>query len=130
ASRLTGWRLDVKGEAEAEEEARNSRQSLVAIPGIGDVTAELLYQDGFKSAEELAGADIERVTQVEGVSTDKATSIVKSAQAHVEQKRIEAEARAVADAAAAEAAALEAAAAFAAPAEAPAEKSEIGDDNA
>src|SRR5205814_10362261 len=48
ASRLTGWRLDVKGEAEAEEEARNARQSLVAIPGIGDVTAELLHQDGFK----------------------------------------------------------------------------------
>ena len=122
--------MDVKGEAEAEEEARNARQSLVAIPGIGDVTAELLYQDGFKSAEELAGADIERVTQVEGVSTDKATSIVKSAQAHVEQKRIEAEARAVADAAAAEAAALEAAAAFAAPAEAPVAKSEVGDENA
>jgi N utilization substance protein A len=84
----------------------------MAIPGIGDVTAELLYQDGFKSAEELAGADIERVTQVEGVSTDKATGIVKSAQAHVEQKRLEAEARAAEDAAAAEAAALEAAAAF------------------
>jgi N utilization substance protein A len=134
ASRLTGWRLDVKGEAEAEEEARNARQSLMAIPGIGDVTAELLYQDGFKSAEELAAADIDRVTQVEGVSTDKATGIVKSAQAHVEQKRVEAEARAVADAAAAEAAALEAAAAFAASAEASGAEADgandgVGDDN-
>jgi N utilization substance protein A len=97
ASRLTGWRLDVKGEAEAEEEARNARQSLVAIPGIGDVTAELLYQDGFKSAEELALADVDRMGQVEGVSSEKAAGIIKSAQAHVEQKRIEAEARAVAD---------------------------------
>lgn len=112
ASRLTGWRLDVKGEAEAEEEARNARQSLMAIPGIGDVTAELLYQDGFKSAEELAVADPERVGQVEGVSSEKASGIVKSAKAHVEQKRLEAEARAAEEAAAAEAAALEAAAAF------------------
>jgi hypothetical protein len=78
------------------------------------VTAELLYQDGFKSAEELAGADPDRVGQVEGVSHDKASGIVKSAQAHVEQKRLEAEARAAEDAAAAEAAALDAAAAFSA----------------
>ena len=78
ASRLTGWRLDVRGEAEAEEEARNARQSLMAIPGIGDVTAELLYQDGFKSAEELrARADVDRVGQVEGVSSDKAAGIVE-----------------------------------------------------
>jgi len=99
----------------------------VAIPGIGDVTAELLYQDGFKSAEELAAADVDRVGQVEGVSAEKAAGIVKSAQAHVEQKRIEAEARAVADAAAAEAAALEAAAAFAASAAEAESESKAGD---
>src|SRR6267142_1176180 len=66
ASRLTGWRLDVRGEAEAEEEARNARASLVSVPGIGDVTAELLYQHGFKSAEELATSDVDTVTQVDG----------------------------------------------------------------
>ena len=56
ASRLTGWRLDVRGESEAEDEARKARASLMAVPEIGDVTAELLYQHGFKSAEELAAA--------------------------------------------------------------------------
>ena len=34
-------------------------------PGIGDVTAELLYQNGFKSAEELAASDVETVGEVE-----------------------------------------------------------------
>jgi N utilization substance protein A len=118
ASRLTGWRLDVKGEAEAEEEARNARASLVSVPGIGDVTAELLYQHGFKSAEELATSDVDTVAQVDGVTAEKATTIIAAAQKHVEQKRVEAEARAAADAAAAEAAAVEAAAAEAAAAEA------------
>ncbi|TMA82775.1 MAG: transcription termination/antitermination protein NusA [Deltaproteobacteria bacterium] len=114
ASRLTGWRLDVRGEAEAEEEARNARASLVSVPGIGDVTAELLYQHGFKSAEELATSDVDTVTQVDGVSAEKATTIIAAAQKHVEEKRAEAEARAEADAraeaearAAAEAAAAE-----------------------
>src|SRR5439155_1062783 len=94
ASRLTGWRLDVRGEAEAEEEARNARASLVSVPGIGDVTAELLYQHGFKSAEELATSDVDTVTQVDGVSAEKATTIIAAAQKHVEEKRAEAEARA------------------------------------
>ena len=94
ASQLTGWRLDLRGEAEAEEEARNARGSLMSVPGIGDVTAELLYQDGFKSAEELAASEVETVAQVDGVSAEKAAAIIKAAQAHVEQKRVEAEARA------------------------------------
>ena len=110
ASRLTGWRLDVRGEAEAEEEARNARASLMSVPGIGDVTAELLYQHGFKSAEELAASDVETVAQVDGVSPEKAAAIIGSAQKHVEQKRLEAEARAVEEAAAAVRAAAAAAA--------------------
>jgi len=112
ASKLTGWRLDVRGEAEAEEEARNARASLMSVPGIGDVTAELLYQHGFKSADELAASDAENVAQVDGVSPEKASSIIAAARAHVEQRRLEAEARAAeARAAAAAAAAAEAAAA-------------------
>jgi N utilization substance protein A len=103
ASRLTGWRLDVRGEAEAEEEARNARASLMSVPGIGDVTAELLYQHGFKSAEELATSDVDTVAQVDGVSPEKAGTIIASAQTHVEQKRAAAEARAAEEAAEAEA---------------------------
>src|SRR4029453_10146827 len=57
ASRLTGWKLDVRSESEAEDEARHARASLSAIPGLGDVTAELLYQYGFKSAEGVAAPD-------------------------------------------------------------------------
>ena len=38
ASRLTGWKLDVRSESEAEDEARRARASLSAIPGLGDVT--------------------------------------------------------------------------------------------
>jgi len=57
AHRLTGWKLDVRSEMEAEEEARSARASLNAIPGIGDINAELLYQWGFRSAEQLSEAD-------------------------------------------------------------------------
>jgi len=102
ASRLTGWKLDVRSESEAEDEARRARASLTAIPELGDVTAELLYQYGFKSAEELAASDEDTVAEVDGVGPERATGILTAAREHV--ARVQAEAEAAAEAAAAAAA--------------------------
>jgi len=104
ASRLTGWKLDVRSESESEDEARRARQSLSAIPGIGDVTAELLFQHGFKSAEELAQADEGTLAEVDGLQPEKIVSVLTAARAHVEEQRRAAEeaaAQAAAQAAAA-----------------------------
>src|SRR5580692_7462654 len=113
AHRLTGWKLDVRSEAEAEEEARSARASLNAIPGIGDINAELLYQWGFRSAEQLSEAD-ETAFDVEGISAERAQQIINAARDHVANKKVAAaekaaaaeEAAASAATAAAEAAAL------------------------
>jgi len=102
ASRLTGWKLDVRSESEAEEEQRRARASLIAIPGIGDVTAEYLLQEGFRSAEELAESDIETLAEVDGVGPERAEAVLQAAKEHVEALR-QAEAEAAAAAAAAEA---------------------------
>jgi N utilization substance protein A len=104
ASRLSGFKLDVRSESEADEEARQARASLVGVPGIGDVAAELLYQNGFKSAEEVAQADEPTLAEIEGLGPERSASILKAARAHVEAKKREAEAAAVAAASAAEAA--------------------------
>jgi N utilization substance protein A len=103
ASRLTGWKLDVRSESEAEDEARRARTSLTAIPELGDVTAELLYQYGFKSAEELATSDEDTVAEVDGVGPERAIGILSAAREHV--ARLQAEAAASAEAAAVAAAA-------------------------
>ena len=109
AHRLTGWKLDVRSEAEAEEEARNARQSLNAIPGIGDINAELLFQLGFRSSEQLAEAD-ETSFDVEGISQDRAHQLIAAAREHVSKKKAEAAAKAQAEADAASNEALKAAA--------------------
>src|SRR5437870_4621827 len=118
ASRLTGWKLDVRSEAEAEDEARRARSSLTAIPNVGDVTAELLYQSGFKSAEELAASDEETVGEIEGIGPERAGGLLAAAREHVQRVR---EQEAVAAAEAAAAAALAAAGSGEASAAAPAE---------
>jgi len=91
ASRLTGFKLDVRSESEADEEARQARASLTSVPGIGDVAAELLYQNGFKSAEEVAQSDEAALAEIEGLGPDKVASILKAARAFVETKQQEAE---------------------------------------
>ncbi len=89
AHRLTGWKLDVRSEAEAEEEARSARASLNAIPGIGDINAELLYQWGFRSAEQLAEANEDNF-EVEGISPERARQVIYAAREWVANKsRIE-----------------------------------------
>jgi len=108
AHRLTQWKLDVRSEAEAEEEARAARASLNAIPAIGDINAELLFQWGFRSAEQLAEADEENF-DVEGISPERARQIINAARAHVAEKRKQEEARAKAEADAEKARAAEAA---------------------
>jgi len=100
ASRLTGFRLDVRSEAEAEEEAKRARESLKAVPGIGDFAAELLYQNGFKSAEEVALADEQALADIDELGPEKAPVIIGAARAHVEALRAQAEADAAAAAAA------------------------------
>jgi transcription termination/antitermination protein NusA len=92
ASRLSGWRIDVRGEAEAEEEIRRARVSIGAIPGINDLVAELLCQAGFKSAEEVAESELEEILDVEGIGKEKAEVVYKTSREYVvEKRRIEAE---------------------------------------
>ena len=87
ASRLTNWRIDVRSEAEAEEETRRARQSISSIPGIGDFATELLYQAGFKSAEDIADSELEEILDVDGISKEKAEALYASAKQYVAEKR-------------------------------------------
>jgi transcription termination factor NusA len=50
------------------------------------MTAELLYQQGFKSAEEVAAADLDALLDVDGVGEEKAMAILQAARDHVAAK--------------------------------------------
>ena len=125
ASRLAGWRIDVRSESEADEETRRARISLGAVPGINDMVAELLYQSGFKSAEELAEADLETILDVDGIGPEKAEVIYKASREYVAEKRRKEEEQKALAQAAAEAAAE---AATEATTEAPATEGDVTED--
>jgi N utilization substance protein A len=143
ASKLTGWRLDIKGEAEKKAEieaemermARASRE-LAALPGIGPTIASRLLENGFRTIEEVALASLEDLTSIEGIAETMAINLHDISQEIVdamargedpvgiraeEEARVRAAEEERAEAEAALAAQLEAAEAFAA-AESPEEE--------
>lgn len=79
ASKLSGWRIDVRSESVAEEESKRARRQLESIPGIGFGESELLYQEGYRSVKEVSAANIDDLRQIEGIDTDRAESIWESA---------------------------------------------------
>lgn len=83
ASKLSGWRIDVRSISVAEEEAKRARQALESIPEIGIAYAELLFQSGYRNAREVSEANLEELMEIEGITGETASAILKSAKAYV-----------------------------------------------
>ena len=81
ASKLTGWRIDVRSESVAEEETKRVRAQLDSIPEIGFNESELLFQEGYRTIREVANASYEELAAVEGIGPDRAASILGNARA-------------------------------------------------
>ncbi|MBW1989029.1 MAG: transcription termination factor NusA [Deltaproteobacteria bacterium] len=57
ASKLTGWRLDVKDEKSYNRTMQEGYASLLELPGMSVSVADALYEKGFFSVDELAQAN-------------------------------------------------------------------------
>jgi N utilization substance protein A len=86
ASKLTGWRIDVLSETRAQERNEAARRSLLEVPGIGEITVELLFMEGYRSAEEVAQASEEDLAQIEGIGVEKAKAMIRAARQVVEKR--------------------------------------------
>jgi transcription termination/antitermination protein NusA len=85
ASKLTGWRIDVRSESVAEEESKRARKALESIPGIGFGESELLYQEGYRSVPEVAQAAVEDLIAIEGLDAERAGHILAGARQIAEE---------------------------------------------
>jgi transcription termination/antitermination protein NusA len=85
AVQLTKWDIDIKSETEMKDLIENAQKSLGQIPGIGNIIAQKLYQEGFTTPEELAKADPELLMSLPGIGHVKAEKIVQSAKDFLKQ---------------------------------------------
>ena len=79
ASKLTGWKIDVRSVGAVEKENKQALESLESISGVDFSMAQLLLQDGFRSAKHVADATVEELLEIEGMNEDLAKSIIASA---------------------------------------------------
>ncbi len=86
ASKLTEWRIDVKSESKYQKSLKEGYESLLALRGVGDATADNLYEAGFASAEELSGAQVEELLAIPGISQQKAEKFIDAAKTYVEEQ--------------------------------------------
>ena len=93
ASKLVGWKLDIKSEAEkkAEIEAEMERMAhasreLSSLPGIAQPTVARLLDAGFRSIEEICLASLEDLTSIDGISEDEAIEIHDAAEQALEAR--------------------------------------------
>jgi N utilization substance protein A len=86
ASKLTGWHLDVQSETKYSEIMKSGYDSLMALPGVDEAFADLLYKKGFISAEEIGNASVEDLLGVDEEKIDEvfAEKLINEAIAYVE----------------------------------------------
>jgi len=83
ASKLTGWRIDVKSETKYGEALRDGYRSLLDVVGVGEVRADVLFQAGYGSAEALADADPSDLAALPDIGEEKAASLISDARRYL-----------------------------------------------
>ena len=72
---LTDWKIDIRSESEAAEVAKKAREALYQIPEVSDTNVELLYDAGYRSAEEIFKNGVEKLKLIPGLDEEVATRL-------------------------------------------------------
>ncbi|MBT9131526.1 transcription termination/antitermination protein NusA [candidate division NPL-UPA2 bacterium Unc8] len=80
AVELTGWKISIEGETEVIKARRVAIDKLTKLSGVGERLAENLIEAGLRELEEIATADIKRLTSIAGIGKSKADALKKAAE--------------------------------------------------
>jgi transcription termination/antitermination protein NusA len=98
AAKLTGWRIDIKSEEEKRREVEAQLEGFevaaaadqpppeaekpaapVSVTGVSDKTMRNLVEAGFDTAEKIAAATVEALSEVQGIGAKTAERIIAAA---------------------------------------------------
>jgi N utilization substance protein A len=92
ASRLTGWKTDIKSEAEVEKTSRKVIDDLVSMLNINEILARILFDEYLRDMRDIARLSPEEMNKITSISIDDCKRIIDSAKAiltETEQKAAE-----------------------------------------
>lgn len=64
ASNLTGWKIDIKTEEQMRAEKEQSLAMLTGLPSVGKVSAEILFNEGFRKLEDIVFTSPEAIKNI------------------------------------------------------------------
>ena len=79
ASKLTGWKIDIKSESKMEKISAEILEKFKGLPNVGDVASRVLYNESFRSLKEVAEVDPEDLARILGLDKEKAMEVVEAA---------------------------------------------------
>lgn len=85
ASRLLGWRIDVKSEQRWNNLQDPGYQTLLALPGIEESLADQLFAKGIVSAMSLAGKEVADLLFIRSLDEEAAAQLIEAAATAVSQ---------------------------------------------
>ncbi len=98
AVQLTGWKIDIKSETKALQEAEAAKVAFMLVPGMTDLVAQVLINQGVESVAELAEIPVEALASFPGVGQELAERLRESAGDPEIREKAEAAAAAVMEA--------------------------------
>lgn len=101
ASQLTEWKIDIKTESRVKQEQQEVLSLLTSLPSVSEVTASLLYNDGFYSLEHIAFCEPDVLMKVGSLDEDEVSTLQKAARValmeKLEEMPVESDSEAVSD---------------------------------
>ncbi len=79
ASQLTEWRIDIKTDSQVKREQQDVVSLLITLPSIKEVTANILYTEGFHTLEDIAFSDPEALMKAAGLSDEEEVTNLQTA---------------------------------------------------
>jgi transcription termination/antitermination protein NusA len=81
ASRLTGWKIDIKSEAEVEKTSRKVIDDLIENLKINEILARVLFDEYLRDARDIARLTPEEMAKVTSISVEDCRAIIENAKA-------------------------------------------------
>ena len=85
ASKISGWNLDVTSESEYNKDLKDSYNSLLSLEGVGEAIATELYQEGFRSIEDIASTSVDELANINGLSKKDAEELIVTAKEYLKE---------------------------------------------
>lgn len=90
ASRLSGWHLDVISETRYDERLQHGFDSLMSLPNMTEALANLFFEKGYFSPDDVSKALAEELAQEINISVNEARDLIEAASNRQNQEAPEA----------------------------------------